>query len=184
MLIAALFAFAFGCSHSFGTSGDEATTLDGRALDPLATTRVATVLVFVATDCPLSNRYAPDLARMHEKYMSRGVEFFLVYASSETAPVIAQHVRDYALPMTALRDPKHHLVALAGVHSTPEVAVFSPHAHLVYRGRIDDRQVQFGVARSEPTKRDLEEILDRLVAGQAPSNLIETPAVGCAIPAR
>ena len=38
---------------------------------------------------------------------------------------------------------------------------------LVYRGRIDDRYVDFGTARAAPTTRDLEQVLDAIVAGEA-----------------
>ena len=44
--------------------------LDGRLVDPLALpagTR-AHVLVFTTTDCPISNRYAPEIQRLAAAY--------------------------------------------------------------------------------------------------------------------
>jgi hypothetical protein len=66
---------------------------------------------------------------------------------------------------------------------TPEAAVYISGAgtpRLVYRGRIDDRFVDFGLARPQPSKHDLQEVLDALVAGRAVTPHT-TPAVGCVI---
>ena len=38
-----------------------------------------TVLIFVSTDCPVSNRYAPEITRLLEEFSPRGVRFQLVY---------------------------------------------------------------------------------------------------------
>ena len=51
---------------------------------------------------------------------------------------------------------------------------------MVYRGRIDDRAVDFGRTRSAPTSRDLEQVLDTLASG-ATVQPRTTPAVGCFI---
>ena len=71
----------------------------------------------------------------------------------------------------------------SGVKVTPEVAVVLPSGEIAYRGRIDDRVVDFGVTRPEPTKHDLEEALERALSGQraAPA---EAPAIGCSITSR
>jgi hypothetical protein len=37
------------------------------------------VLVFVRTDCPISNRYAPELRRLQDRFAPRGMAFWLVY---------------------------------------------------------------------------------------------------------
>ena len=37
-----------------------------------------TVLVFTTTDCPISNRYAPELRRIEDRFASDGVDFVLV----------------------------------------------------------------------------------------------------------
>jgi len=51
----------------------------------------------------------------------------------------------------------------------------------VYRGRIDDRYVDFGRARAAPTSRDLREVLQALARG-GPVAPRTTAAVGCSIP--
>src|SRR5258707_6985714 len=85
----------------------------------------------------------------------------------------------------ALRDPQHELVRLAGATVTPEVAVFVAHPsgpRMVYRGRIDDRAVDFGRARPQPRTRDLADVLDALTAGRGPTPPTPTPAGGALPP--
>ena len=38
------------------------------------------VLIFIRTDCPIANRYAPELQNLFERYGSRGFDFKLIYA--------------------------------------------------------------------------------------------------------
>jgi len=159
--------------------------LDGRSVDPLQSGRAkAIVLVFVRTDCPISNRYAPEVRRIHESFSPRGVVFWLVYPDpNESVATIRKHIEVYQYPFPALRDPVHELVKLTGARVTPEAAVFVPDAkgsRMVYRGRIDDRYVEFGKARPEPTIHDLELVLTEILKGHAPP-LKTTTAVGCFI---
>lgn len=158
----------------------EARDLDGRTVPALAADAV-TVLLFTRTDCPISNRYAPEVRRVHEEYAGRGVELRLVYVDpDQDADAIRRHLDEYEYDLPALLDGDHELVALAGATVTPEAAVFDRDGTLVYRGRIDDRYVDFGTARAEPTRRDLRLALDAVLAGRE----VETPttrAVGCFI---
>jgi hypothetical protein len=155
------------------------TDLDGVAVDPLAGDAPATVLVFLATNCPVSNRYAPEIRRIHDDYASRGVRMYLVYPDREDTAAIREHLREHALDVPALRDPDHVLVRRAGASLTPEAAVFRKGAE-VYHGRIDDRQVDLGVARSEASRRDLRDAIDAALAGKQPPEAY-APAVGCSI---
>jgi hypothetical protein len=159
--------------------------LDGarrRPLEDLGTR--GTVFVFARTDCPVSNRYAPELRRLHERFAPAGVTFWLVYPErAETVAGIRRHQEEFAYPFGALRDPEHGLVRMARATVTPEAAVFvaGPSApRLVYRGRIDDRYVAFGKARPAPKTRDLERVLERIVAGRLPGESTTRP-IGCFI---
>jgi AhpC/TSA family protein len=159
--------------------------LEGRAVDPLpARGGGPTVLVFTRTDCPLSNRYAPTLRRLHDRFSTAGARFWLVYPdASEDADAIRRHGREFGFGFPALRDPDHALVTLTGATVTPEVAVFVPAdagPRMVYRGRIDDRAVDVNRTRPQPTTHDLEQVLDTLVSGGTLEPRT-TPVVGCFI---
>jgi len=138
------------------------------------------VLVFVRADCPIANRYAPELRRLHEDYSPRGVAFWLVYPDPEATPeTIGSHLAEYGHVARALYDPEHALVEHVGASVTPEAALFRG-PRMLYRGRIDDRFVDFGKTRAAPSRRDLRDALDAALSGEdvpAP----RTRAVGCFI---
>jgi hypothetical protein len=138
--------------------------------------QLTTVLVFTTTDCPISNRYAPEIQRLAKKFSA--VRFVMVYpVANDTPELIDAHRTKYAYTIDFVRDEKLELVKKTGVTVTPEVAVMQD-GRLLYRGRIDDRYVAFGVDRPQPTVRDLERSLEAIIAGR-PVPVAETRAVGC-----
>ena len=158
-------------------------TLDlaGNARDPFASPAAARVFVFVRADCPVTNRYAPELRRLSAEFSSRRVEFWLVYPDpSETPEGIRKHMLDYAFPGQPLRDPKHELVKRSRVVSAPEAAVFDARGELAYHGRIDDLWVDLGRARPIATVHNLEDAISAVLDGR-PVKPAETRAVGCAL---
>jgi hypothetical protein len=157
--------------------------LDGRLVDPLepAAGVKATVVLFVSTDCPISNRYAPDIRKLHETFAKQGVAFWLVYPNpADTVADITDHLKSFSYPGTALRDPKHDLAKRAGATITPESAVFDSHGRLSYRGRIDDRYSAVGIERAAATRQDLRDAIAATLAGK-PIKENRTQAVGCYI---
>jgi hypothetical protein len=156
----------------------------GKQVDPFEGNPKAVVVLFVRTDCPISNRYAPEIRRLYDAYASKDIRFWLVYPeASESDSVVKTHVREYGLPDRIVRDPARELVKLSGVHVTPEAAVFTKQDKgydLIYRGRIDDRYVSLGKERSAPLRRDLATVLDSIVHGKLVKSAT-TRAVGCAI---
>jgi hypothetical protein len=156
-------------------------TLDGRTVDPFAGDRLGTAFVFIHTDCPVSNRYVPELNRLHAAYSSRGIGLWVVYPGpAEDTATIRAHYKDYGVRVPALLDPLLQVARLAGATMTPEAAVFSQSGQLVYRGRIDDRAVRLGVWRPTASARDLDGVLNRLSRAE-PVSFFTTQAVGCYI---
>ena len=156
--------------------------LAGRRIEPLeGSVAAATVFLFLRTDCPISNRYAPEIRRLHDRFAPAGVSFWMVYPDpDEPLPAIRQHLAEYEYPGRAARDPEHALVARAQATVTPEAAVFVD-GELLYRGRIDDRFVDFGKSRASATTHDLADALEAIIEGQ-PVPEPRTRAVGCFIP--
>ena len=139
------------------------------------------MLVFVRSDCPISNRYAPELRRIQARFAKQGLSSWLIYPDAdETTSSIRRHLHEYELPFAALRDPNHDLVRATGVTVTPEAAVFAA-GELVYRGRIDDLYSAPGQRREHPTTRDLEMAIEAVIAHQ-PIRAARTQAFGCFIP--
>ncbi len=139
----------------------------------------ATVLLFLAVDCPIANSYAPELRRIRDDYAARGVAFRRVYPGpGVTAADLDAHGRDFALGMPPVLDPEGLLARDVGAAVTPEAAVCGPDGELLYRGRIDDLYVDYGKRRREPSRRDLRLALDQVLGGR-PVEVPRTTAVGC-----
>ena len=155
--------------------------LNGKVVDPFARSAPATVFLFVRSDCPITNRYAPELARIADEFSRDHLSFWLVYPdASESVSAIRNHVAEYHLPGTPLRDPEHRLVARAQATVAPEVAVFDRAGRLEYHGRIDDRYVDVGKSRPEARVHDLEDAIHHVLAG-TPVPRPETRAIGCSL---
>jgi len=181
-LIAGVLAGVLVCATPVQAGQVRLLDLDNRPVDPLhaAPTAKATVLLFISTDCPISNRYAPEVVRLFQAFASKGVGFWLIYPNPAESPrAIRDHLKSFAYPMPALRDPAHALATFVHATITPEAVVVAGE-RIVYRGRIDDRHVALGVERPSPTRRDLEDALVALLAGR-PVPHASTQAVGCFI---
>ncbi|MGA8598875.1 MAG: redoxin domain-containing protein [Bryobacteraceae bacterium] len=159
--------------------GPVAPDLSNRSVYPLSDSAKVNVFVFARIDCPVTNRYAPELKRVAQEFADKGVKFWLVYPDrSETAEEIQKHIEDYGFPGTPLRDPDRVLERYAKATVAPEAAVFDAAGRLRYHGRIDDRWVAFGKSRQEASRHDLEIAISEVLEGRAVS-VAETRAIGC-----
>ena len=139
------------------------------------------LLFFLSSDCPISNRYAPEIQRVCNDYQSRGVRCFAVYPDAPDVKTVIGHREEYGFGalVPAVIDRARALVRAVGPHVTPEAALYSP-AGRVYKGRIDDLYTDVGRSRRTPTRHDLRLALDAALAGR-PVTPPETEAVGCFI---
>lgn len=187
LLFAALVAaLSPACSERPALASARLADLDGRSVEPLAALRDAKALVYVFTsvECPIANRYAPELERLRKTFSPRGVAFALVYPNADETPeTIRAHVAEYGLGFEALRDSRHDLVRAVGATVTPEAVVIGKNGALAYRGRIDDRFVDFGETRPRATRHDLADAIEAVLAGRKPETG-ETKAIGCFIAKR
>jgi len=157
--------------------------LDGKLVDPLAPAAgtKATVILFVSTDCPISNRYAPDVRKLHDAYAKDGVAFWLVYPNpADAVSDIRDHLASFKYPGTALRDVRHDLVKRVGATITPEAVVYDGRGRMTYRGRVDDRYSAVGIEKAAATRHDLQDAIAATLAGK-PVKERRTQAVGCYI---
>jgi peroxiredoxin len=141
----------------------------------------AIVVFFTTTDCPLSNNEVPEMNRTRRDYEAKGVAFYAVQADTTIADAdVAQHTKDYQFSFPVLFDPHQILVKMTAATTIPSAAVLTPDGTLLYLGRIDNRVEDFNIRRSEPTKFDLREALDAVLA-RKPVPHPRTSAFGCAI---
>ena len=144
--------------------------------------RKAVVLVFLGTECPVSNGYAPVLAALAKQANERGVAFYGIHADPDvTAEQAAKHAREYGLRFPILLDPRQQIARQAGVGTMPEAVVLTKHGTIRYRGRVDDRYTPAGRRRLEATTHDLADAMLAVAAGMVPS-VATTQPFGCPLP--
>lgn len=185
LLLMVISLTAFGTPPSLPTGVD----LAGKSVSPFsvnAETR-AVVLFFTAADCPISNRYAPTMARLSAEFASQGIISWLVYSDDLVdAASIQTHQRGYQLSLPTAIDPAFSIADFAQADVTPEVAVFvfkegSRIPTQIYLGRIDDQYQGYGQYRPAATHHELHDLLTQIVAGEIPE-FVKTKAIGCYIP--
>jgi len=156
--------------------------VDGRSFSVANAKSKATVLLFVAHDCPISNFYAPEISRLAADYSPRKVRFFVVYAEEDLSATSARkHAKSYGFHVPLVMDNKLRLSHSVGATVTPQAAVFAPDGKRLYLGRIDNRFLDYGKKRPQPTQRDLRVALDAVLSNKAVPKATTT-AVGCFIP--
>lgn len=139
----------------------------------------ATAYIFTTTDCPIANRYAPEIQRLHRTFAPRGVAFRMVYVNPrEDEATVSAHAQKFGYDMTLERDVSHALVKRFGITVTPEAAVVDTNGNVVYRGRIDNRYVEIGIDRQRATQHEFQDVLEALTSGR-PAPVSTAPAVGC-----
>jgi hypothetical protein len=151
--------------------------------DLFAPAGAANVLVFVTSDCPISNGYAPEIQRLCSDYRKKGVACTLVYedASIDVAGLRAHREAYRYRDIPAVIDTGHEIASRAKVTTTPEVAVIGAAGAVKYRGRIDNKYERLGQPRRVITVHDLRDAIDAVLAGRAVAHP-ETQAIGCLIP--
>jgi hypothetical protein len=178
--------FLTGCAGSSAARWNDITVsnMHGQQVQPLAQTgeHAATVLIFITDDCPISNSYAPQINSLVTDFTPRGVSFFLVQVDPMLTDAEAQkHAADFSFTCPVLMDREHLLVKAANAGVTPEAAVISSSNEIAYRGRIDDRYIDFGKKRLAASRDDLRLALEELLAGESVA-VRRTKAIGCFIP--
>ncbi len=187
MLTCALVATANAAEKAEPESADVASislkSIDGEDLAPLkcAEKQKAAVIIFITTDCPIANSFAPEINRLHLAYASRGVCLTLVHVDADLSDEKArEHATEYELKPDIVVDREHALVKAANAKVTPEAFVYDATGKLRYRGRINNLYAALGQRRANVTVHDLRDALEAVISDREVVTT-ETEALGCFI---
>jgi peroxiredoxin len=137
------------------------------------------VVTFLAADCPLTRLYVPRLVELQREFGPRGVAFVGIFPNGCDSPAALTRIRRAAgISFPLLKDDGGRVAGRFGVTRTPEVFVVARRA-VRYQGRIDD-QYDTRTHRARPTRRDLAEAIEQLLADKPVSVAVTAPA-GCLI---
>ena len=141
----------------------------------------ATVYVFLAPTCPISQAVTLELRTLHQQYAAKGIAFVGVFPDSTlTLAALTTFGRDYQLRFPLQPDPSHRLTRRLGATITPEAALTDAAGLLRYRGRLNDQYVRLGQRRQVVQHHELADALAALTANR-PIPVARAAAVGCLI---
>ena len=152
---------------------------DGKAvaLKGLLPKSKAVTVLFIATQCPVSNAYNGRMAALGKEYAAKGIAFVGINSNkTEPAAEAAEHARKNGFTFPVVKDDGNRVADLYGAQKTPEVYVVDPKGTLVYHGRIDESADDPKGVKSP----DLRRTLDAILEGK-PVPVTETKAFGCTI---
>lgn len=183
------FSFSRALLWVFLTSGffvdDKAKSVDNFTLEDLAGKKVsltdfkeakAIVIMFIATECPVSNAYNDRMASLHQDYKSKDVVFLGINSNvQESVADMKAHAKAHKHEFTILKDWKNVVADKFDAQFTPEVFVLNKDLQIAYHGRIDDNR-----SEAKVTSQDLRKALEEMIAGKSVS-IARTKAFGCTI---
>ncbi len=158
------------------------TDINGSVHTPFADdSTLATILVFVSTDCPVANAFHPTLAQIQKEYKEAGLRFFVVHSSPRvTKQKITRHIKSYNISIPVVLDADQMIARSVHAKVTPEAIVIDRDGHVRYRGLINNLYAGYGKKRRAATEHYLTDALDALIDGTAVRHEVTQP-VGCFI---
>ncbi len=101
----------------------------------------AVVLMFIATQCPVSNGYNTRMVSLYNDYKDKNVVFIGINSNKqESVEEVKQHAKDHGFEFTILKDDKNIIADKFGASVTPKSSFsirpsrFSITAELMTRG--------------------------------------------------
>ncbi len=136
----------------------------------------AIVIMFIATQCPVSNAYNQRMATLNKDYAGKAISFIGINSNKqEDAAEVKEHAEENGLDFIILKDPNNLIADIFEAKYTPEIFVLNSDLNIQYHGRIDDSRKE-----SEVESKDLRVALDEILEGKEVSKS-ETKAFGCTI---
>jgi peroxiredoxin len=152
---------------------------DGKSygLETALKSNKAAVVVFIATECPFSNKYNARYEKLAKTLKAKNVAF-LPINSNDTEPLtkVSEHAKEHKFSFPVLKDEAHKIADAFQAEKTPEAFLIGKDRSVLYHGRIDDDTE----GTSKNPSQDLLAAVDQHLANK-PIQVKETKAFGCTI---
>lgn len=159
-------------------------TVSGKVLSlPDIAGAKATVIIFSCNHCPYVLHVNPEIVRVANDYLAKGVGFVAISANdvanypADAPDKMKELAAAAGYPFPYLYDETQDVAKAYDAACTPDFYVFDENLCLAYRGRLDDSRPKNNLPL---TGRDLRAALDAVLAGEAPASL-QYPSGGCNI---
>jgi peroxiredoxin len=136
----------------------------------------AVVVMFIATQCPVSNAYNERMVDLYKSYAPKGIAFLAINSNKqESVEEISEHSKKHGFEFPVLKDWKNVIADKFDALVTPEIYLIDSTGVLRYHGRIDDAR-----NGAKVTQHDLQDVLNAYLEAK-PLPKRETRAFGCTI---
>ena len=134
------------------------------------------IFVFLSAECPVAQRYAMRLKRMHKEFNDKHVTIVGVYSNeNDSVQDVQEYLKRAEYPFPIVKDVDGSLARHLGATMTPQAHVIDTSGVLRYRGPIDDNRYVTRVKHNY-----LKEAIVATLSGKE-IQVKETPAFGCTI---
>lgn len=137
------------------------------------------VYVFLACECPISQKYVPVLNSIYSTYKNTpSFKWTFVIPGKVKKSEIQDFISEYGVQFPLENDPRITTVKKLHASTTPEVIIVKD--SVLYSGAIDNWFYELGKYRREATEKYLIDALEAIKDGREPL-IKKTEAVGCPI---
>jgi peroxiredoxin len=135
----------------------------------------AILVLFIATQCPVSNDYNSRMAELYKEYHEKDIAVLGINSNKqESVSECKEHAEKNGFGFPVLKDEKNVIADMFEASVTPEAYVLEPKTYtILYHGRIDDSRNESNVE-----VYDLDNALNEVLSGKKVS-VSETKAFGC-----
>ncbi len=133
------------------------------------------IVMFVSTQCPVSNAYNSRMSELYEEFDSEFSFLGINSNRNEDMDIIKKHAIQNGLEFIILKDSNNIIADKFEASFTPEVFLLNNELEQLYHGRIDDSRREEKV-----DSKDLRNALIEIIGGREVS-VKKTKAFGCEI---
>ena len=144
----------------------------------IAQNPVPTAMVWLSTDCPLSQKYTRTLSLLEQNYSDKSVQWKAIFVN-EKIKSVKRFLEKYSLTMPYILDENKMITTRYKATITPEV-VLVVDEKIVYRGAIDNQVLALGKFADSATAHYLQVAIDSILSGKIIA-IPNTQAIGCII---
>ena len=134
------------------------------------------IFIFLSAECPVAQRYAMRLKRMHKEFTDKHVTLVGVYSNeNDSVEDVHEYLKRAEYPFPIVKDVHGSLARHLGATMTPQAHLIDTSGVLRYRGPIDDNRYVTRVKHNY-----LKDAIVATLSGKE-IQIKETPAFGCTI---
>ena len=168
------FVFLFLVSIVLKAQHDHSSILASQAPDK--------VIIYMAVDCPITQKYMGTIKELAQRYQSQQITFIGYFPAGLSKKAEKEFRQEYQVPdiIPFIDDKKHIITNKYGATVTPEVVLIDKNQQIIYQGSIDNWFFELGRYRLEITEHYLIDAIESSLKGNQPT-VKKTEAIGCFI---